>query len=318
MAKSFNGTLLESLYDFVDKEPIGRGKYGVVRCVSCRKTGVRRACKTLLKSAHSFVAAEAEFVRKVGSSKYVMQLEAVFETKDTMHLVSPLYRGGELYDFILDHAPLNESHAALLVRQIVYAVQACHEANIVHLDIKPENFVLKDRARNATEAQLVLIDFGHAKHCSMQNLHILERPTGSLLYGAPEVLADKKFCFASDMWSIGVVAYVLLTGQAPWGDSADDAEDSDSRVACRDDIEDAASDVTESVSKTAKSHNGSCGRQIQQTQRCRILARRVENCMEWDMVSEAGKDFVLRLLNVDPRKRLSIAACLAHEWLALS
>ena len=102
-----------------------------------------------------------------------------------------------------------------MIKQISIALRDCHDAGIAHLDIKPENIVLRKVTRNVKSAELVLIDFGHAKEIKSN----LNGPTGSTMYAAPEILNDRIFYLnKSDAWSLGVVTYVLLEGKHPWDD----------------------------------------------------------------------------------------------------
>ncbi len=105
-----------------------------------------------------------------------------------------------------------------MIKQISIALRDCHDAGIAHLDIKPENIVLRKVTRNVKSAELVLIDFGHAKEIKSN----LNGPTGSTMYAAPEILNDRMFYLnKSDAWSLGVVTYVLLEGKHPWDDGED-------------------------------------------------------------------------------------------------
>ena len=109
-----------------------------------------------------------------------------------------------------------------MIKQISIALRDCHDAGIAHLDIKPENIVLRKVTRNVKSAELVLIDFGHAKEIKSN----LNGPTGSTMYAAPEILHDRIFYLnKSDAWSLGVVTYVLLEGKHPWDGEDGSMED---------------------------------------------------------------------------------------------
>jgi len=284
--------------DFRVLEDVGKGKYGKVYKVACRRTGTYFACKTLQKTAMNpgFYREEAVLMRRVCSSG-VSRLEAVYETIDQMHIVTDYYPGGELYDFILEHAPLSETSAAGIVSQILCSLRDCHRSGVIHLDVKPENFVLRTPAANAREVNLVLIDFGHAKTMlnsshgegGKRKMCKLSRRVGSVLYAAPEVVQHRRFGITSDAWSVGVMAYILLTGQAPW--------DSD-----REDMQDDVADSTRR-SKDFASSSESCA------------TAKVDVCDEWERASNEARDFVMRLLRLDASKRMSISEALRHKWL---
>jgi len=134
------------------------------------------------------------------------------------YILTNLCEGGELFDRIVDKTkPITEKRAAQLVQTMLKAIEHCHNKNIVHRDLKPENFVFKDKSPNS---EMVLIDFGCAKlvedHVEYKDL------VGTPYYLAPESAAGHKYTRtgkvlkASDVWSIGVIAYVLMTGRPPF------------------------------------------------------------------------------------------------------
>lgn len=118
--------------------------------------------------------------------------------------------GGELFDFISDHGYLNEGAAVFLFRQLVEAIVYCHRMQISHRDLKPENILV-----NRDEAMIKLIDFGMAAY--QPNNELLRTPCGSPHYAAPELLNNQPYDGSlSDVWSLGVVLYVMLTGDPPF------------------------------------------------------------------------------------------------------
>ena len=118
--------------------------------------------------------------------------------------------GGELYDRIIEKKP-TENEAANIVRCILRAVNHCHSNNILHRDIKPENIMY---SATDTSSQLKIIDFGLSKKCC--GIPYDNRVVGTPYYMSPESV-DGVYCKASDVWSIGVILYLLLTGYLPFG-----------------------------------------------------------------------------------------------------
>jgi serine/threonine protein kinase len=198
---------------FIRLYSVGKGRYGDVFAVLDKRTGKRFACKTVIGDGtfHDVLAT------KISSSNHIIEIIEISKTgKNVLHIISELYEGGELYEFILENGPFDESNTKRFVYQICVAVSECHKAKVAHLDVKPENILLRKVVKDSKSAELVLIDFGHAKEETSQNLK-LNGPTGSVMYAAPEVLIDREFSLKkSDAWSIGVVTFVLLEGKHPW------------------------------------------------------------------------------------------------------
>jgi len=148
----------------------------------------------------------------------IMKFVEAHTDKTGYYIVSELYEGGELFDRIVDHKnPLTETRVSNLVRTMLLAIQHCHSKNIVHRDIKPENFVFKTMDKNS---EMVLIDFGCAKQVEDNTAY--KDLVGTPYYLAPESAVGHKYIRtglvlkSSDIWSIGVIAYVMLTGRPPF------------------------------------------------------------------------------------------------------
>merc|ERR1719411_2390361 len=134
------------------------------------------------------------------------------------YILSELCTGGELFDRIVDkNHPITEKRASQLVKTMLSAVDYCHKKNIVHRDLKPENFVFKTKSQ---ESEMVLIDFGCAK--IVKDTQEYKDLVGPPYYLAPESAAGHKYIRtgavlkSSDLWSIGIIAYVLMTGRPPF------------------------------------------------------------------------------------------------------
>ena len=136
-----------------------------------------------------------------------------------LKLVTELCTGGELFDRIIEKTSeshdtgefcFSEKDTVILMRKILSAVEYCHvEKGIVHRDLKPENFLFKDRSEHA---EIKIIDFGLSRHDD-ENSGIMNTKVGTPYYVAPEVLS-RCYTKACDMWSVGVISYILLCGYA--------------------------------------------------------------------------------------------------------
>ncbi|KAF2315691.1 hypothetical protein GH714_040220 [Hevea brasiliensis] len=199
-------------------EQLGWGQFGVIRVCTDKMTGERLACKSIAKDrlvtsddARS-VRLEIEIMTRLSGHPNVVDLKAVYEDEDYVHLVMELCAGGELFHQLEKHGRFSEMEAKVLFRHLMQVVMYCHEIGVVHRDLKPENILL---ATKASSSPIKLADFGLATYINPgQNLH---GTVGSPFYIAPEVLTGG-YNQAADVWSAGVILYILLSGMPPfWG-----------------------------------------------------------------------------------------------------
>lgn len=203
---------------YVLGEQLGWGQFGVIRTCSDRTTGEVLACKSIAKDRlvtsddMQSVKLEIEIMAKLSGHPNVVDLKAVYEEEDFVHLVMELCAGGELFHLLEKHGRFSESEGRVLFRHLMQMVLYCHENGIVHRDLKPENILL---ATKSFSSPIKLADFGLATYIKPgQSLHGL---VGSPFYIAPEVLAGA-YNQAADIWSAGVILYILLSGMPPfWG-----------------------------------------------------------------------------------------------------
>ncbi|XP_019705924.1 calcium and calcium/calmodulin-dependent serine/threonine-protein kinase isoform X2 [Elaeis guineensis] len=152
-----------------------------------------------------------KIVEKVSPHPNVINLYDVYEDANGVHLVLELCSGGELFDRIVSHDRYSEFEAAVVVQQIAEGLSALHKANIIHRDLKPENCLFLDSSRNSG---LKIMDFG------LSSVEDFTDPIvalfGSIDYVSPEALSRHQVTAASDMWSLGVILYILLSGCPPF------------------------------------------------------------------------------------------------------
>ena len=148
----------------------------------------------------------------------IIKLFEVYEDKTDVHLVTEYWSGGELFDHLLRTKKINEKETAKLFRQIVYSVIYCHKNAICHRDLKPENFMFES---DKPDANLKLIDFGLScsyfkfKKNGNGGFHRMKSIVGTAYFIAPEVIGED-YTKACDMWSIGVILYIMLSGFPPF------------------------------------------------------------------------------------------------------
>ncbi|GJP65633.1 hypothetical protein CLOP_g22502 [Closterium sp. NIES-67] len=206
----------------LDKNELGRGRFGVIRGCLCRVSGDRFACKSISKSMLQCqqdiedVRREVAVMEMLRGHPSVVNLTAAFEDAQDVHLIMELCEGGELFDRIKLRGKFPEGDAARVVRTVVSVLRHCHGAGIMHRDLKPENILL---VSNHSDTDLKVIDWGVATF--FQKGKPCTDMAGSPYYLAPEVLAEK-YGPEADIWSAGVVLYILLSGLPPfWGTTND-------------------------------------------------------------------------------------------------
>lgn len=206
------GPRLEEFYD-VGKE-IGRGAFSIVKEGVNKKTGQKVAIKSIRTRyiKNKLLIREIDIMKKVGTHPNILKLHEVFETKNFLYLVLELVNGGELFDQIVARGEYSEQDASDIVRQIISAVAHLHAHAIAHRDLKPQNLLCVGDKGN----EIRVADFGLSK--MFDQGEYLVTCCGSPEYVAPEVLECKPYDKACDLWSVGVITYVLLTGCFPFWD----------------------------------------------------------------------------------------------------
>ncbi|XBJ18858.1 hypothetical protein VPH35_009927 [Triticum aestivum] len=209
---------VKSIYN-VGKE-LGRGQFGVTSLCTQKATGQKLACKTISKRKLSTkedvedVRREVQIMYHLAGQPGVVELKGAYEDKHAVHLVMELCAGGELFDRIIAKGHYTERAAAALVRTIMGIIHTCHTMGVIHRDLKPENFLLLSKEENAP---LKATDFGLSVF--FKEGDVFRDIVGSAYYIAPEVL-KRNYGPQADIWSVGVMLYILLCGVPPfWAQS---------------------------------------------------------------------------------------------------
>lgn len=204
------------------KELIGEGAYGSVRKVTHRLTGENRAIKIISKKTIKNDEDRENILREISVLKNIdhpniLKLHETYEDKFSFFIITELCNGGELFDKITQNRVFAEAIAADYMKQILSCLVYCHDRHIVHRDLKPENFLLDN---SSDTANLKLIDFGAANYC-LPGQRITKK-IGTSYYIAPEVI-DDSYTEKCDIWSAGVILYIMLSGSPPF-DGKNDVE----------------------------------------------------------------------------------------------
>ncbi|XP_028281902.1 SNF-related serine/threonine-protein kinase isoform X2 [Parambassis ranga] len=209
---------IAGLYD-LDKT-LGRGHFAVVKLARHVFTGEKVAVKVIDKTKLDTVATGHLFqeVRcmKLVQHPNIVRLYEVIDTQTKLYLILELGDGGDMFDYIMKHEEgLNEELAKKYFAQIVHAISYCHRLHVVHRDLKPENVVFFEK-----QGLVKLTDFGFSN--KFQPGKKLTTSCGSLAYSAPEILlGDEYDAPAVDIWSLGVILFMLVCGQPPFQEAND-------------------------------------------------------------------------------------------------
>jgi calcium/calmodulin-dependent protein kinase I len=205
----------------------------------------------------------------------VIRLHNLVDEGDSIYLVLQLARGGELFDRIIERGKFSEKDAAKFIYQILVAVKYMHNQGYVHRDLKPENILFEDHSE---KAKLMLTDFGLSRKLDERMM----TNCGTLDYSAPELLKSKAerkgYGPGVDVWSIGVISYILLCGYPPF--------------------------YTEDRNEAAL--------------REKIISGHYKfDPPTWTRISSSCKEFISSMMCVDPSKRSTLDKLLLHPWIRL-
>ena len=225
---------------FFEMGPVlGKGSTSI--CHECRalSDGMRYACKVIDKDMVElrFAGQLDQFRVEVAALRAldhpnIIRLVDVFESRGHIYMVTELMEGGELFDYIVEKGVLSEREAAATMTGVTGAIAHMHARGFIHRDLKPENLLIdgalkqrrgrrgssKEQFAELKQLSVKIIDFGLSKH--MQGLQHTETFLGSRGYLAPEMLRRETYTDKVDIWSLGVLAYILLCGCMPFGEAA--------------------------------------------------------------------------------------------------
>jgi len=214
LSRMFGGGKTGVLRDYDVGQQLGSGNFAVVKEITRKSDGRKFALKIIDKEKvgdmEDAVQTEVDILRSINHPN-IIKLYEVQDEKKKMNLVMELATGGELFDRIIERGTYTEADAAKLVGDLCNALAYLHAKGIVHRDLKPENLIY---ASPASDAPIKLADFGLAKVVSEKA--IMQTACGTPGYVAPEILQNTGFGIEVDMWSVGVILYILLCGFPPF------------------------------------------------------------------------------------------------------
>lgn len=265
------------LEDYVMDQKIGEGSFGQVCVVTHRLTGQRRACKRVAINTdmdRRLVETEIQLLKKLDHGN-IMRLSECYVDGPSLYLISELCEGGTLLQGFARHG--SEAQAAAAVRQILSATAYCHARGVIHRDLKPDNVLY---ATKAPDSAVKVIDFGLADF--LQRLRAvaggkaMER-AGTLAFMAPEMLSsDGSYGEKVDVWAIGCILYLLITGQHPFWPG-----------------------------------RGTSEKQLIQS----ITSGQVPQHPNFRAAPAAAQDLTVQLMAKDPLRRAAAQDALRHPWL---
>ena len=212
----------ENVYDnYKVLSVLGEGTFGIVEKVIHKKTNIVRALKKINK--RNQITTETEILNEVDILKKldhpnIVKLFEFYNSKENYYLVTEFCKEGELFDYVTNFGAFKEAQAAYIIYQLLSAVYFCHSSKILHRDLKPENIIIESSKKN-NFLNVKVIDFGTAKMFEKNKSE--KRQIGSSYYMAPEVL-NKNYTEKCDLWSVGVILYILLTKLPPFGGKTDE------------------------------------------------------------------------------------------------
>ncbi|XP_012868340.1 PREDICTED: MAP/microtubule affinity-regulating kinase 3 [Dipodomys ordii] len=192
---------------------IGKGNFAKVKLARHILTGREVAIKIIDKTQLNPTSLQKLFrevrIMKILNHPNIVKLFEVIETEKTLYLIMEYASGGEVFDYLVAHGRMKEKEARAKFRQIVSAVQYCHQKRIVHRDLKAENLLLD------ADMNIKIADFGFSNEFTVGSK--LDTFCGSPPYAAPELFQGKKYDGPEvDVWSLGVILYTLVSGSLPF------------------------------------------------------------------------------------------------------
>lgn len=199
------------------KALIGRGSFSRVVRVEHKSTRQPYAIKmieTRYREGREVCESELSVLRRVRHTN-IIQLMEVFETAERVYMVMELATGGELFDRIIAKGSFTERDATRVLQMVLDGVKYLHTLGITHRDLKPENLLYY---HPGADSKIMITDFGLASTRKKGDECLMKTTCGTPEYIAPEILVRKPYTNAVDMWALGVISYILLSGTMPFED----------------------------------------------------------------------------------------------------
>jgi len=229
---SFNNEILISqvktdpFKDYTEIRELGAGSFATVKLVKNNSTGMIRAMKIIKKKKknNEFDATnELEILNEINILKQidhpnVVKIFEFYNSKDAFYLITEYCEGGELFKLISQKKILTEIQCAYIMYQVLSAIKYCHKMKIMHRDLKPENILIYKHNKEKDFFDVKICDFGTSQIFKKGEWQ--SQPCGSVYYVAPEVI-HKKYNSKCDLWSCGVIMFMLLSNKAPFGGRTD-------------------------------------------------------------------------------------------------
>ncbi|XP_054998760.1 serine/threonine-protein kinase 33 [Sorex araneus] len=216
-----NGALIEEIYTF--GRTLGKGSFGLVVEATDKEKGTKWAIKKVNKEkagsgAVKLLEREVSILKSVRHA-HIIHLEQVFETSKEMYLVMELCEDGELKEILNKKGHFSENETKRIIQSLASAIAYLHSNDIVHRDLKLENIMVKSsyiNDKNEMNLNIKVTDFGLAVRKHGRNESMLQTTCGTPIYMAPEVINAHDYSQQCDIWSIGVIMYILLCGEPPF------------------------------------------------------------------------------------------------------
>ncbi|XP_057605569.1 serine/threonine-protein kinase 33 isoform X3 [Hippopotamus amphibius kiboko] len=222
-----NGAAIQEIYTF--GRILGQGSFGMVIEAIDKETETKWAIKKVNKekagsSAVKLLEREVTILKSV-KHEHIIHLEQVFETPKKMYLVMELCEDGELKEILDRKGHFSENETRWIIQSLASAIAYLHNKDIVHRDLKLENIMVKSSfidANNEMNLNIKVTDFGLAVKKQGRSEAMMQTTCGTPIYMAPEVINAHDYSQQCDIWSIGVIMYILLCGEAPFMASSED------------------------------------------------------------------------------------------------
>ena len=265
----------EDLYKSYEmKDIISQGRYGTIR-VGYHKIKKRFVAIKIINKK-SISKTDMENIRnqidilKMATDEFVLKLLDIIENESYLYIMTELCKGGDLYSYLNQRSfKIPEAKAAKLIYKLAKSVSFLHTLGIIHRDLKPENILMTDMS---DEADIRISDFCICKR--LEPNETTKEIVGTLGYMAPEVLMGKEYNYSADVWAIGVITYLLLTGYLPFDDEQEDKEV-----------------IRKTLFESIPFYNDS-----------------------WKNISSKAKEFVKKILKKDKEERITIEGILSDPW----